>query len=307
MQKNKEANMSNNHLKQDGRYFRHMLGRIIISGTILCKSGIHIGGSSDTIEIGGIDKPVIRNPITHEPYIPGSSLKGKLRSIIEKIVLNNGNPIIANKQCDDKGRVYRHECESFEDAKDCPVCRMFGSVSKEGDNYPSPLRPRDCYLEIPDDMKDDGVLIFEAKTENALDRLTSSAQPRTIERVPAGAKFNFEIVYNVEMTGKLNNSTEQNSLKSFNFPYLLNDITHLLAAMNIIEKDGLGGNISRGYGAVEFQIKEFKVNDSKGNHIDSINTIIDDTKNVYKTASMIEKDNIVSLIESIKNYFSQNS
>lgn len=296
--------MSGNNLIQNGKHFRHMFGRIIISGTILCKSGIHIGGSSDTIEIGGIDKPVIRNPITHEPYIPGSSLKGKLRSIVEKIALNNGDPLIANKKGDDKGRVYRHECENFNDAKKCPLCRVFGAVSKEGDNYPSPLRPRDCYLENPEAMKDDGVLVFEAKTENALDRLTSSAHPRTIERVPAGAKFNFEIVYNIDMLDKIDDINRGNVLKSYNFQYLQDDITHLISAMDIIEKDGLGGNISRGYGAVEFQIKEFKAVDSKGNDINSINTKIDEKEDTYKTAGMIKTNDIKSFVDTIKKYFS---
>lgn len=55
----------------------------IIKGEIVCKTGLHIGGSNDNIDIGGTDTVVIRDSVTDLPFIPGSSLKGKLRSLLE--------------------------------------------------------------------------------------------------------------------------------------------------------------------------------------------------------------------------------
>src|SRR3989338_11494456 len=54
-----------------------------ITGIMQCVSGLRIGGSKDTIEIGGMDNPIIRNPLDKFPYIPGSSIKGKMRSLLE--------------------------------------------------------------------------------------------------------------------------------------------------------------------------------------------------------------------------------
>ena len=52
-----------------------------ITGTIETVTGLHIGAGKDSIEIGGMDNPVIKHPHTGEHYIPGSSLKGKVRSL----------------------------------------------------------------------------------------------------------------------------------------------------------------------------------------------------------------------------------
>ena len=105
-------------------------------------------------------------------------------------------------------------------------------------------------------------LPFETKMENAIDRLTSAAHPRTFERVSAGAEFGFELVYRVE-TLKLKN-TDGNPHLPVNSVRIEEDITNLLDAMAILEKDGLGGNISRGYGRVEFTVKQFQSNEKDG-------------------------------------------
>ena len=55
-----------------------------ITGEIKCVTNLHIGGSKDMLGIGMMDNPVIRDPVTDEPYIPGSSLKGKMRSLLEQ-------------------------------------------------------------------------------------------------------------------------------------------------------------------------------------------------------------------------------
>lgn len=244
---------------QSGNTIRFLHGHIVISGIITCRSGLFIGGADDTLQIGGIDKNVIRNPLTGQPYIPGSSLKGKLRSVTEKIVkAANGSPLRANRSGGDREKkVWRHECDDFSDAKACQLCRIFGSTGSEAgnDNYPGALLVRDSLLfnkneeELPLDS-----LPFETKMENAIDRLTSAAHPRTFERVPAGAEFAFELVYRVETL----EPEGKNGCVTVDSERVEKDITNLFAAMEILERDGLGGNISRGYGRVEFKVKEFQ-------------------------------------------------
>ena len=248
---------------QNGKAFRFLHGYIVISGLISCRSGIFIGGAEDTLQIGGVDKSVIRNPLTGEPYIPGSSLKGKLRSITERIVKDENNrPLRADRPGGDKeSKVWRHECNDFNDAKTCQLCRIFGSTGRTGanDNYPGALLVRDSALSNKVDLMSDGFPIIETKMENSIDRLTSAAHPRTFERVPASAKFVFELIYRVETLEPESNNTPKVDSERVQI-----DIANLLNAMDILEKDGLGGNISRGYGKVEFEITEFHSYDING-------------------------------------------
>lgn len=243
---------------QDGKTVRFLHGHIIISGIISCRSGIFIGGAEDTLQIGGVDKSVIRNPLTGEPYIPGSSLKGKLRSITEKIVkATSGAPLRANRPGGDREKkVWRHECDDFNEAKECQLCRIFGATGNVAtqDNYPGALLVRDSTLFNTDDLLQDGLPIIETKMENAIDRLTSAAHPRTFERVPAGAQFAFELIYRIETLAP----TTKNQNPAIESQRVNTDITNLFNAMNILEKDGLGGNISRGYGSVKFVVKKFQ-------------------------------------------------
>ena len=239
---------------QNGNTIRFLHGHIVVSGIIFCKSGIFIGGPDDTLQIGGIDKSVIRNPLTGEPYIPGSSLKGKLRSITEKII---SPPLVANRWGGDKQRkVWRHECNDYVDSKDCQLCRIFGATGSEANNnYPGALLVRDSTL-ATDKLMQDGLAITETKMENAIDRLTSAAHPRTFERVPAEAEFEFELLYRVETFEP--SGIPANGKVTVDSARVKADITHLHNAMEILEKDGLGGNISRGYGSVEFEVEEFR-------------------------------------------------
>ncbi len=116
-----------------------LLGKIILKGTIRCMTGLHIGGSDSELAIGGIDSTVIRNPLTQQPYIPGSSLKGKLRCLLERTL---------DKTFDHPGGsgVYRHECTD----PTCHVCRLFGSSAAtrngEEDNLPARIMVRDAHL-----------------------------------------------------------------------------------------------------------------------------------------------------------------
>jgi CRISPR-associated protein Csm3 len=260
-----------------------LLGKFRLTSTLLVSTGLHIGGGGETLNIGGLDKPVIRDPLTHQPYLPGSSIKGKLRSILERLL---------NKPLNRPGGsgTYRYESDDleggfsevdgllipYEGASICQVSRVFGSTagpsgrgnktwiktsivqaqgleeketqtingesytSTVGRNSPARLIVRDCHL-LPDSVKrlkniDTGLDMTEWKFENGLDRITAAANPRQLERVPAGSEFGFELVYTVE-------DAEQ----------AVEDLRNLAIALAILEDDALGGHGSRGYGKVSFK------------------------------------------------------
>ena len=238
-----------------------LFGHIILKGNVIAKTGMHIGASADTVEIGGIDTPVIKHPITFEPYIPGSSLKGKMRSLMEKIKVSEG-AITYNRQVV-RGHIAQHVCSDSENrmvianhsspgAKNCEVCRLFGSTGENGNNnHPARILVRDAKLKNQNDLRLDGLLIMEAKMENVLDRVHAAATPRTIERVPAGAKFNFEIIYRVEGEG------HNNGLQLDDKTKVQTDVKNILLLLRAVEREGLGGNTSRGHGQVCFELTEF--------------------------------------------------
>lgn len=206
-----------------------LYGRVILTGNILAKTGLHIGGSPSALAIGGLDLPVIRDTVTQAPYIPGSSLKGKMRSLWEKL---NGVP-----QNFSIGRdVAIHVCEKAAEYAHCPVCRIYGVPGDKESSAPTRLLVRDVQLD-PESLKDvrTDMPFSEVKWEAAIDRVTSAATPRQIERVPAGARFkDMELVFNV---------FEPGDRKRF---------LDVLTAMQLIEDDYLGGQGSRGSGKVIF-------------------------------------------------------
>ncbi len=209
---------------------------IRIQALLLAKTGLRIGMSRDQMAIGDLDNPVIRNPLTDEPYIPGSSLKGKLRYLLEWSL--GGDYILKAKE--------RHVYAS-PDPKD-PVARIFG-LAPENDSEglraarergPTRLLVRDAYL-APDSKEElertvaRGGYLTEIKQEVFIPRLGGEANPRTTERVPAGARFRVEMVYRV--------------LEDLDETYFRE---YVLRALELLELDGLGGHISRGYGQVYF-------------------------------------------------------
>jgi len=217
----------------------NLSARISISGELEAKTGLHIGGNQSGIDIGGIDNYVIRDPLTQQPYIPGSSLKGKLRSLLEKrYELPQNNRV---------GRAYIHSCGKITDFKNCPVCPVFGisaeeikEIGADGKRLITLTRVviRDAHLkeesaEILQNLKTD-LQFTEVKTEVVIDRLTSAAGPRTIERIPAGAIFNFEIIFSIY---------ENEDLDRFSV---------IPEALQLLQDDYLGGLGSRGSGQVVF-------------------------------------------------------
>lgn len=215
----------------------NLLGYKTIEGKIKVITGLHIGGSSDTIEIGGMDNPVIRNPLTNEPYIPGSSLKGKMRSLMEWKT-NNIDP---------KGEV--HKCDN----EKCIVCRLFGTTEKDFKAGPTRVIVRDAELtqEWRDKIYQEGKLLVEEKHENVLNRITAEAVPRPVERVSAGVEFAFEITY------RLFDINDEGKTDIDYFKYVLD-------AMRYVQSDALGGCGSRGCGKIEF--KDITITDIDGSH-----------------------------------------
>lgn len=211
-----------------------LYGKVILRGIIRTLTGLHIGAGREVMEIGALDNAVIVEPITRQPYIPGSSLKGKMRSLLEKREAVNFNRPMGSG-------VHIHVCDAKEDAYKCPVCRLFGSSGgqeERGSNFPSRLRVRDSYLTAYSESllreADTDLPYTEIKWENALDRITAAANPRPIERIPPDVDFTFEVVYDVEDLGQLED-----------------DLQNLAYCLSVLEDDHLGGHGSRGYGKVK--------------------------------------------------------
>ncbi|MCI0556422.1 MAG: type III-A CRISPR-associated RAMP protein Csm3 [Anaerolineae bacterium] len=208
-------------------------GRILIEGSIRAVTGLHIGKGKGGIMIGGIDNAVIRDTVTDKPYIPGSSLKGKLRSLAEKSAGKK-------KNFPRDSRVQIHVCERAADYKDCQVCRIYGVPGQMESSAPTHLIVRDIFLhgESADRLKDmETELPFtEIKYEASIDRITSEANPRPLERVPADSVFGpFEMIFSI--------------YDQRDFTLLVN----LFEALRLLEDDYLGGSGSRGSGKVKFE------------------------------------------------------
>lgn len=222
-------------------------GKYLIRGKIHCLTGLHIGGSDTGIEIGGLDNPVIKDPLTDRPYIPGSSLKGKLRAMIEWSL-----GLIKPHSKHDGFMAY--ECPeleySREEASDPErwdkasiVARLFGAASDDStirtEAGPTRLTVRDAFLDEESAKELERVqgpgVYTEIKTENALDRVTSEANPRPLERVPAGAEFDFTLLLDIYQ------EKDRELLRT------------LFAAMALVQDSTLGGGGSRGHGQIAFQ------------------------------------------------------
>ena len=197
-----------------------LVKKIIYTGTITLKTGLHIGGTNAALNIGGPDKFVVRNPINNVPYIPGSSLKGKMRALVE----------IA-KGCISDGK-------ASNDPKSLSG-ELFGVATGNSDNRPSRLIVRDAELDLskPEMFDNTDLPYTESKTEVAIDRITAKANPRTFERVPAGAEFKLNMVLNI-----FEGENEQRLKET------------LQLAIRLLQDDYLGGHGSRGYGQVEIRL-----------------------------------------------------
>lgn len=208
-----------------------------ITGQIELLSGLHIGSGNTEIHIGGTDNPVIKNPINQQPYIPGSSIKGKMRSLLEwqlgVVGITDGHPLSFKD-------LSKLDSEELIKAKN--LIKLFGGApdSSNDDGLvkeigPSRLAFWDCALDPNwvEEMKERNLMLTETKMENTIDRIKGTAEhPRNTERVPATAKFDFNL-----------------TLRVHNDEDLLDTI---LVGLKLLELTGLGGSGSRGYGKIKF-------------------------------------------------------
>jgi CRISPR-associated protein Csm3 len=201
------------------------LGQTNITGVIHCISGLRVGGSDDLLQIGGTDLTCIKNPVTLQPYIPGSSMKGKMRSELEKKLGKFG------------GRDGNEPCSCAR--RDCLICRVFGPHKKpDHDLGPTRIIVRD------------GLLIeggeLELKPENIIDRRTGTAlHPRKVERVVAGSRFRLKIgiqIWDLDNECSYNDSTGGAALVAF-----------VKDGLREIANTGLGSGVSKGSGEIEIE------------------------------------------------------
>ncbi|EGQ79701.1 type III-A CRISPR-associated RAMP protein Csm3 [Fusobacterium animalis] len=199
-------------------------GKLIINGTIKLITGLHIGTSGDFSAIGAVDTIVIRDSVTNKPIIPGSSLKGKMRYLLARTKYNSSLELEDIKK------------------EDNSIKRLFGSSDPV---VTSRLQFQDILLSDKsiEELKDAefDLPYTEIKYENTIDRTTGIANPRQLERVPAGSEFDFKIVYNIEKIEEINE-----------------DMENILLMIDVLEDDYLGGHGTRGYGRIKF--KNFSLN-----------------------------------------------
>jgi CRISPR-associated protein Csm3 len=218
------------------------LGTATLWGKIEAVTGLHIGGSGAGYEIGGVDQTVIRD-VRGYPYIPGSSLKGKMRSLLE---WSTGNINTGDGSGDPKRVGDVHRCTDV----DCPVCRLFGSSAVEG-RLAGPTRvlvrdanPDQATRDFMDRLERDyGLPKAEVKMENSINRIKGSVDYglRSQERVHPGATFDYELVMSAfQVEGCRVEDADM--------------AKHLVEAMRLLEDSALGGGGSRGSGQIRFHV-----------------------------------------------------
>jgi CRISPR-associated protein Csm3 len=220
------------------------LGKLILEGEIHCQTGLHIGAGKGSLEIGGADNPVVKDAFGI-PYIPGSSLRGRLRALLEQTLgLAVASELIYLSKR--KGQEVRiHQSDRVDDE----ICVLFGRNPGRVDRvtgdplegtaatparltvYDAPLVLESITPQMRENLDDE---LTEVKSENAVDRITSQANPRTLERVPAGARFKFRMVIDILCE-------EDKPL-----------VARVAEGLRLLEDDSLGGGGSRGNGRVAF-------------------------------------------------------
>lgn len=200
---------------------KKLYGKVVLRGKIEIKTGMHIGGSSEFSAIGAVDSIVIKDTVTKLPVIPGSSLKGKMRYLLARVYSNS--PVLG---------------EIKDEAKE--IKRLFGTSEKGEGHFSSRLQFSDMLM--TDDSRDrivsmePDLFVTEIKFENTINRITAVANPRQIERVPAGAEFEFNLIYNIE---------DMDELKG--------DFENIKLALGLLQDDYIGGHGTRGYGRIAFK------------------------------------------------------
>ena len=209
------------------------LGKLLIEADLTCETGLHIGAGKGTLEIGGADNPVAKDAYGR-PYIPGSSLRGAMRHNLELALglVKHEELVYLSRRRGQEVRIHQSDRPGDE------ICLLFGRTAEGGATSLSRLTVSDATLDaesITESMREalEGELT-EVKSETAIDRLTAQSAPRTLERVPAGARFKVRLILNILCD-------EDRELLPFVFQ-----------ALRLVEDSGLGGGRSRGSGRVRF-------------------------------------------------------
>lgn len=209
-----------------------------ITGKIVVETGLRIGAAQETMEISGLDNPIIRNPANAEPYIPGSSLKGRMRSLAEWYfgeVPREGD-VTKPRIPSDTAHVFGRPAREPKNEQDPAVIAAY----KSG---PTRLIVRDCPLsEESRERFRAGAPLTEVKTENSINRLTSMANPRPMERVLPDVMFDMELVYRIF---DVDGDDGQKDRELFD--------KVVLTALALVQADALGSCGSRGCGKVRFE------------------------------------------------------
>jgi CRISPR-associated protein Csm3 len=221
-----------------------LIGKLVLDGELHCETGLHIGAGKGSLEIGGADNPVVKDAFGR-PYVPGSSLRGKLRSLLEQSMglAVPSELVYLSKRRGQEVRIHQS------DRPDDEICLLFGRspgrVERVGGEpvestaasparltvYDAPLDAESITSQMRENLDDE---VTEVKSENAIDRITSQANPRTLERVPAGARFRVRFVVDI--------LCEEDKAV----------LARLIESLRLLEDDSLGGGGSRGSGRVRF-------------------------------------------------------
>jgi CRISPR-associated protein Csm3 len=221
-----------------------LIGKLLLDGEMTCETGLHIGAGKGSLDLGGADNPVVKDAFGR-PYVPGSSLRGKLRSLLEQSSgqISPADLVYLSRRRGQEVRIHQSEEPGDE------VCLLFGrnpgrTERASGDAvestaatparltvYDAPLELESITEPMRENLDDE---LTEVKSENAIDRLTAQASARTLERVPAGAKFRVRLVLDILCA-------EDKELAA-----------KVAEGLRLLEDDALGGGGSRGSGRVKF-------------------------------------------------------
>jgi CRISPR-associated protein Csm3 len=221
-----------------------LVGKLLLDGEMICETGLHIGAGKGSLDLGGADNPVVKDAFGR-PYVPGSSLRGKLRSLLEQSagLVSPSDLIYLSRRRGQEVRIHQSNDPGDE------ICLLFGrnpgrmervsGEALEGTGatparltaYDAPLELESITPQMRENLDDE---LTEVKSENAIDRITAQTNARTLERVPSGARFRVRLVLDVLCP-------EDREL-----------IATLLQALRLLEDDALGGGGSRGSGRVRF-------------------------------------------------------
>src|SRR6202451_3062954 len=221
-----------------------LIGKLILEGEMRCETGLHVGAGKGSLEIGGADNPVVKD--AHgRPYVPGSTLRGRILALLEQAtgMAIPSELVFISKRKGQDARIHQSELPNNES---CTLISLSpGRMEKVGGGdiesnfatparlsvFDAPLVPESITAQMRENLDDE---LTEVKSENAIDRITSQANPRTLERVPAGARFKIRMVLDLLCP-------EDSVLPAL-----------LVQGLRLLEDDALGGGGSRGNGRVSF-------------------------------------------------------